>query len=658
MRRSSTFLSLVWMAAFSCPCFAAKVVLTVDVVSFPYTASSNDTIVVDDSPETVTVFSQAGRIIRIVGGVTGVRVLLDNDTLVFDTDSSSSGSSNECGILIDTVGGSRPSDIVIKGGGIRSPIQIGHGLNSPGASSPSRRHCIWLIDGHDVTIDSVNLSVDGHNSSCVEWGAVGEGISTGYNILHRGGVYHNYSESYSDRQNYQSAVCNTDNFTSQSGNYTVRMEGVTVIAEGHIGIQTKTGAFQIVDCDITVDARNRYWDSLACFVSGSCDIGHSSANAYGILMRFPGNGSLIQNCTVTSGNTKYGSRGIMLESTTNNSRSSDSIIIERNYVDAHEGPTGEDNDGTVRVFRYRNRESGSDQFSYVKIRNNTFIGTADNESGTTAIGTSAFVWDYTHGADDSANIMFENNTIKARSLSTSGATAWCTFFGAGALTNHSLTIRNNRWEGCQTLIRFNDEDNGIGGNNFALVGDTFIPIDTTIDTLVKISNFRTFYLGYDNDNTLNNSITDGVWLNPGGYVNQAKDTNIVFGGISSAAEFAVKRTLDLLVQDGTGDPVAGASVKVINSYGDTVYSGVTSAEGKVDPIVTYWYEENNHTSVDSTGYNPFTFIAEYEEDADTTSLTVTSNIFTDTLTLSSTLVGEPEFRTKRIGKGKLGKVKL
>lgn len=639
------------------PCFAAKVVLTTDVVSFPYTASSNDTIVVDDDPEMVTVFSQTGRIIRIVGGVTGVRVSLDNDTLVFDTDSSSSGSNNECGILIDTIGGSRPSDIVIKGGGIRSPIQSGHGLNSPDASSPSRRHCIWLIDGHDVTIDSVNLTVDGHNSSCVEWGAFGEGISTGYNILHLGGTYHNYSESYSDRQNYQSAVCNTDNFTSQSGNYTVRMEGVTVIAEGHIGIQTKTGSFQIVDCDITVDARNRYWDSLDCFETGSCDIGQSSANAYGILMRFPGNGSMIQNCTITSGNSKYGSRGIMLESTTNNTRSNDSIIIEGNYVDAHEGPTGEDNDGTVRVLRYRNRESGSDQFSYVKIRNNTFIGTADNNAGTTAIGTSAFGWDYTHGSNDSSNLTFENNRVVARSLSTSGATAWCTYFGAGALTNHFLTIRSNRWEGCQTLIRFNDEDNGIGGNNIAFVGDTFMPIDTIIDTLVKISNLRTFSLGYDNDNTLNNSVTDGVWLNPSGYVNQVKDTNIIFSGTSSAAEFTVKRTLDLLVEDANGDPISGATVKVVNNFGDTVYSGATSVSGTVNPVVTYWYEENNHSSVDSTAYNPFTFIASYEGDADTSSLTVAWNTFTDTLVLSNTLVGSPEFRTKRIGKGKLGRVK-
>lgn len=587
-------------------------------VSFPFSVVSGDSFRVDNNPGGVTTVKLPGNFLLFNSTIQDAYVNLDNDTVYFD----SVGDGGNYGFRFNFASPNAPHNIRIRGGCIRTPSIPGHGLPASG------NRCFFIDAGWDITIDSVNAIVDGHNSNI---GATTNAGAT-YNILVRQGNWWNLSESFESREQVQSAAWFSGSLGSTLGDYNVRLDGVKLHISPHVGIMAK-GIYEIENCSLVVDGVNRRWDSLFLDQGITGGVGQSADNPYFINGREMRGGSRIVNNKMISGTNRQGARGVLFENLLNISELN-GILCSANYIYFHAGPSGENLEGVARGIRERVDGGGGKFAKHVRIKNNTVIGIADNNIATTAIGRELYCLQVPSGQGIDSNIV-EGNILIAKNYSTPiytnnpGATsviALCAEY-SGSWTSGSI-IRNNKYQGNNALIWFYDKFNGIPCNNFISIGDSFSFLDPNLPENAGIVNtdMRTFLIGNSSGVSLDNIIQDGF------YSGGALDTNIVFQGATQQTELFIRRTFNVYVKDLGNQPVLGASVWAINNYGTRINLPLTTSPGGLSQLpITYWYESSSQP--DSLAYNNFTVWAKKGTDSVSAIFTLRHNTYTDTLQL-------------------------
>ena len=349
---------------------------------------------------------------------------LGSDTIVFGT-----GDGN--GLYgVRVYGGSAtrlPRDIIIRGGTI---------IHNPSTNSDTTiaNGCTCMrVSGNDILIKDVNMVAGGYNGKCLTGGD--------YDIEVDGGTYTSNVDYYRSRCNFDAIMIALDGtwdpvFAADSGHtYNIKIHNVKLLNTPHAGIRCDGGAgsemgiFKIYACSVLVDAHNFKYTSY----SGLC---FSSSNPYGLAIQHAGAGSEFYDNVITSGTTYGGGRGMLFE---NCSGTADNRVkIYNNLIDIHEGPNAEYDENHMETHALRIRND----CQYLRVYNNTVIGSGDANTGTSSYGRSIaairYTFEGTYGGVNSNNLI-ENNIFRVKSL-TSNVNAYAVCFDAVLISRHDSRV--------------------------------------------------------------------------------------------------------------------------------------------------------------------------------------------------------------------------
>jgi len=471
-------------------------------------------------------------------------------------------------------------------------IKIIGGTILHGNQSGSHNSAISLSTGHDILIQGTDVIVNGIDGRCISSSSVGPpGI---YNFEIDGGDYWNNCHGYDSRCMYDGAAIRLwSNTYGGYGDYHYKIHDINIRNTPGQGMmfqgrdQENNGTKVLLyNNHIICDARNDTYSSY----SGTCN---SSANPYGIALLKGAPGSRIYNNTIVSGNNYGGGRGILIENTLG--EAGNWVEVYDNYVDVHEGPNVEYGEGGTSVHALRVRAIDGLDIDYIKIYNNTFIGTGDANTSTDNYnrGVATLRYSDSYGTD---NIVIENNTFRAKSL-TSGVESLAAVFDYA--NSGGLKFKGNRIEGDGTLVKFGY--NNSGAKNICIEGGT-------LSFLSPVYDAQTYHIGHlrNNWDCSNNSACDVNYENGA----DDKDITLALGG---NLEFELQNKVTVNVKGYNNLPVPSASVKIINNYGRNIINNYTLSSGSTDGKVTYLFEQR--IGSDSLYYNPFRVIVKKGNDS-------------------------------------------
>ena len=468
----------------------------------------------------------------------------------------------------------------------------------------SGNQCFYFTNANNFLIDSTNAVISGTNGKCIDQASSSPGV---YGAEIRGGEWRSDVTAFSSRCNYDAAIMRLKNgfFDGHGIHYNIHHITITNGPSQGIMIQGRPAAadmarVRIHHNTITLDGRNDNYS----YPSGTCS---SGANPYSIACLSCGPGTEIYNNTITSGTSRAGSRGILIEDCEGNA---DTLVkVYNNTVTVHEGPNAEyaESHQFAGAYGLRMRSNDIGRIDYIEVYNNTFTAIADNNSGTTHTSMKAKALLYSdRSTTDSIHI--HNNTFRAYTLNDGGITKAVLF--DGVYYGNVLVFENNRIEGNVHLVKWGDYNGG--AKNVTMRGDTLAFMGTTY------GNTYVYYLGELSNgwDCSDNKTVDIVYEN--GAVQD--DINFASGG---TLELGLQKTLKTYIEGRNGLPVVNATVNVTNNYDNTVLTGVTDQYGYLTGAVTYRWEHRG--SADSTNYNNFTIKAKMGNDSTVTSHTVSAS---------------------------------
>ncbi len=569
------------------------------ISSLPYTISStnaspNDTFVVASNLTT------SGGAITV--SADNVVLDLNNNTITFGT----SGSNSTTGILVTG------DNVSVENG------TLTHGVNY--STSLSRIRGIDMNNCQNSVIRNMTVIVGGYIPSSVTDGVNGifnifvDGSNTFMNKIVNctltnevvGYYYRQYwvaaavrmDKGYNDalitdlEQDYHLWVCSTRvSKTPHSGFFFYGNEG------------GNSGAFWASDNHITVDARN-----------DGPYTGYRYGEAYGIASR--GSEHLrIWNNRIDYGTNYFGGMGIFLERTVPVDLGGFSVI-HNNTIISSIGPldaTGTGNAGHSTGIRIRIWTAN------FKIYENDITVYSDYNSSTLyrcGLANGIFMG-YDNGDIPTDSIYIYNNRITT--IGADGAGADCISVMSNKVGNPA-EFSNNVLSSNGSMYHFATD----GGGAYGVVSraDTMVKID-------NLSSFSTFYLGVNGVNwsSGNNKICDGI------YLSGSADTDIRMSN-SGNQDLTIQKTLDIEVMGNNSQVVTGASVSVVNGYGETVLSGLTNSSGRFSGAVSYWF--TSRTAADSTNYNNFSLTVQKGSDTYVSDIVVDKDLVIPTVNLLNT----------------------
>jgi hypothetical protein len=370
-------------------------------------------------------------------------------------------------------------------------------------------------------------------------------------------------------------------------------------------------------CTVTVDQRNRL------DIGGACG---GTGNAYAILLRFSGPGSRITNNYIRSGTTYEGGEGIMTENPMGTI--STPIIVSGNDVDVHCGNSVRPEYRTCYARKSRSIDSGG-QIYNMDDYNNRYVTTGDTVAATDSYEN--IIVGLVIGGDPGTNVSYHDNYISASQFGSSGGVTSralvldCSYGDSTDYEGEAKIYENHFYSDAFLMV---SGGANCGGDYLRLWADS---LDWISPRLSVTSTFRHNY--WDITKT---SFGNDLYYKDFVYGTGVYDSNITWAtDANHNDETGLQRTLSILVLGSNSQPVPSADVIAKNNYGATVLTTTTNENGIATGAVTYWFEHRTHTG-DSTGFNPFTLIASKGADADTGTLTVDWDSFTDTLTLGAT----------------------
>ena len=504
------------------------------------------------------------------------------------------------------------NNVIVKNGAVRYAY-------NPSAAARSVRG-IRILDCQYTTIRSVTVEVAGYVSSAIDDGLLGihdvlvDGNRTFMNkivgcvLTHNGVGYYRRDiwpvSAVRLNKNYNDAL-----IQNSATDYHLYVCSTLVTKSPHNGIffyggeGYNSGAFWASHNRIIIDARN-----------DGPYTGYRYGEAYGIASRRSEILKIWNNIIEVDSN-YFGGNGIFIEGTQPLDIDGWSEIYDNN-ITASIGPF--DNDGTgnsghstgIRI------RLASKKF---RIHDNTITVHSDTDPNTHyRTGLANGIWQgYDASYSPCDSIYIYNNNIEVYAFGTAEADA-ISFMSneAGKVAEcYNNTLRSNIH-----IYHFGTD----GGGAYGIVSHD--------DTLIKTGSsayFQTVRLGVNGVewNSGKNIIRDGT------YLNGARDKDIIIAN-RGAHDVTVQKRLKIGVIGYNGSPVANATVKVINGYGQTVINASSDSVGQVTAPVNYYFRST--TTGDSVNYNDFSVIVQKNNDITVQDVIVGSSMTQPVITLSQT----------------------
>lgn len=596
----------------------------------------------------------------IFDGTNGWVVLLEDDTLIFGTDStyqwlnqSSTPVMRQGAIGICSYPYSTDCDsITIKGGYIlHRPDNIGDPMDTTFEYLDTINwfsQCINLGgESNDILLDSIKeMNIRGLCGTNLRGGGKG--------VFVRNCYFLNQSYGFRDRQYFDAVgyYTQTDDGDSLTGSYTYNtlLYGCKMDIYAHCGVYTgyknsayRFGVYKIEACTIMVDARNYFDGTQATAYT-------STTQSYGVFLSLAGhannNSSSVTNCYIYSGDTFRGGRGIGFNSV----RGVDGYyaMISGNRLKINEGKSSQYSAISTAVSPIKMRQ----ECQYVKCSSNVITLTLDT---TTAEGEA-----YLPGGEcivyqqweDSADMDFtecyvviENNRCSTLVLS-SDASAVLDYNGACFKYdfNHqpdttSYSRYNYYVSYANHIYDYGQFDGAASGT--LVYGDTVVLLN---DGKVS-SDTATFNLGGYGYASMNNMARDIVYMENASPNSVSHLWRTSPASTGTEKELEVYKTITIIVEDTLGNPVSSANVDIVNAYGDTISQGATNSSGIYTDLIKYFNEF--YTIPDSSGYNNFTLIAESAGDSTMGTYEIAWDRGDTTLVLATEQAEEPASESVR-----------
>ena len=537
---------------------------------------------------------------------------------------------------------------------------------------------------------SFTLPPTNNNSGCIRMGGTWDALVKDVNIIIRGGWNHkgitgtgspwlNYNWEFDNVQLWDS--CNgfydrcggsaiAFNMLSQVDSVNTDLDSICITGIWTYGNVVKYYApnvtpleynFKIHDCIIHImpfSGIRTYRKSLVYDCSLYTDVENvlleyptasyclSSANADAILLHHATPPATIHDNQLIAGTDRHGGRGIQIEGP-NIGKADSQITVYNNYVVSNQGNDSHYPALRGAAFKIRNANE------YVHVYDNTFISYTKGEYCVAEACREADTVAWADGISEGGyfciqslsdfpgiapywpqNCTFERNLFRCIAVDSAAHAPGMTWEKFGNADTISSNIwRYNRIESNRIGLEFGTDINGTA-KNLVICNDTIVGLDT----LMFGNTFQTFS-GWI-DGCTNNTIRDCV------YEGLASDTGIDFKYTVSTGSIILERTLDVLVTDSTDGPLADAIVEVKNEYAQDVGTDTTGEDGYAHIVCRYWLET---PGADSTGYNPFDYIAFYGGDtSEVLNFVLSDTTYTDTLQLTES--GEAEKTNHHLSK--------
>jgi hypothetical protein len=538
-------------------------------------------------------------------------------------------------------------------------LKIIHEGTYSGADSAFDNICLNYDGQTELYVESVTMVINGFDGHAISRNSGSENWQS-KNLKFDYVVCSSAVEGFTSRMSYDGAICFMGSLmplsqmtTGDTGAYFHNCRFLNSPNAG-IAFPQSGGTYcpmpSIVNCYIEVNERNTLYPHSSYQTDA---MSKSNANSFAIVMYENGSG-LIKGCTLTTGDTYYGTNGaIMIEGSSASIGSADSaVLIENNLVLLHHGFDSYYNNGVISKF-IKTRMQAVDNL-WIIARNNTVRGyVRDDTTNYPAYGPMASFM-YFDVRFSSGQVLFENNHIKLFVLDSLQrlifnrvqASAY-TFVGGAACGGASFIIRNN-------LIETNDVYIGVGASDagptdlsgLSIYGDTLVIMpdsgDTPADAPAIVSHW--------DDGLANNHVGLTIYdLHIQSPHDTAYQRMRVRSGTSGEVDFTLKAIFTLIGQDQQGTPIPSCSLKIVNNYGTVLAETVGDANGRLVDTFSIAYQEENRTSIDST-FNDFTLMAVYQGDTTTQTMTIDGNPDSLELVLQNTLYSPAATRHKLHGK--------
>lgn len=579
------------------------------ITSLPYTYSASD-----QTPGVVdTLYIQGSKLTSTGDGISLVSTsssALDNVVLNLGTDTVVFGTAGGAGALGLDVNGpvsNRPRNVTIIGG---------HILHQPSDTTASECRAVRL-NGHEITMNGTHVVIRG-----IDGKALITGGTNIYNVHVLNCRFASLVTAYYRRDYYTGACIHLENGRSTliSTDYTGTIKDYYhLIFENNV-IETCPHAamvlygrsdegdylkVKVLNNDITVDARNDNYT----YPSGN--IFYGTANAYGIVTTYLTGGSEISGNTIRSGTNYEGGRGLYIGSM--RLEVIDTVKIYNNDIDIHQGPG--DYYRPMPAHGLRVRQSN---IANLHVMGNTITARSDNNPATAHTDQEAMAIRWSPYQGSSYNNVIEGNTFRAVGDGTGTTAAVC--LDAATIGGDGLTFRNNVLESSGAIIKWGEGNAGAPDHLFE---------EDTLRFISPDNGHITYDLGHlgNNWDCSNNRVRDMV------YQNGAADTDINFA-VDGTLELTVERTLRVRVLGNNGLPVSGATVTIVNNYGQTLSNGLTDGNGRRNVVASYLYR--SRTGSDSTSFNPFSIKVKKGTDSTMITHTVNATSTVPVVTLNNT----------------------
>jgi hypothetical protein len=556
------------------------------ISSLPYTVSTSSTNYVINN----TLHATSGAI-TIAGGVHDVTIYQSdpvNDTIYW----GESGADGMHGFSV----GNNAYNITI--------YDLNFVLNAPADS------LVWSNTGfipvafamgsglHDVTFRDSYVRIAGRGSQM--WTSPGN-----YHMNLRNIKWDNQSTSF-PRRDYLAeysmvSISGMDSRSYSGFSYHYHIDRCSTLAANWVNyyFAGQNAVVWIDSCYLFLDALNEVPDE---------GIIGSASQAYAIITGNTssstaiGSNIKITNNTFRTGTDHAGGEAIGSGITGGDTTESAGVWIYNNDIQVHKGYDGE----TSNMFGVGFRQYANN----CVVRKNKIYVWGDTDNSDSAYGDFAVAFRiYASTPVAPAKIIIDSNDIRStfRDLTATGDNstgAYAIMSGAGG-SAAGIQFRYNHVAGGTAPYLIGEPANGNDNDNGYFLGDTLEILDSGTVNQYSIRNCVS--------TSSNNRFVSCQFDETSG----ATPQNISFSG---SGDVGVSNNFRVHVQTATGMPRAGATVRIINGYGQMVVAAATTnSSGNVDTALTYHHESDTY---DSTGFNPFTIRAIYGAD----SVTVTGAV--------------------------------
>ncbi len=304
----------------------------------------------------------------------------------------------------------------------------------------------------------------------------------------------------------------------------------------------------------------------------------SWTDGYGIAINLGVNNFEVAYNTITPVN----GRGIIIDDTAFSSGTVSNGTIHDNQVAVQEGPNLEYGPNEMEATALRIRGDYR-TLSGISISNNTFAASTGPGLDWAATGARISLGN-ANGVNNNSNMTFTNHTFQAivtapdpTYTGSYASTAWGVTI-SGVSPGTGMTFLNNSFVSNVTSLNFGDNDAyGVTDGGIVFIGSTIAKATTGATmsyTGIAAGNWANTVTGVlFVDTTYGSGVTPGV-------------TFLGTGATAEDVEFGV--LLQVTVDNAQNQPVAGASVTILDQNGNQVYSGTTNAQGVIAgiPLIT------------------------------------------------------------------------